>query len=106
MLLLKDTTGRRIYPTEAELAAACRVKRFVEVELMTGLQQTGTPNYDLRAILVNLQDYNVGTDRGGEINFFDDFDIDYNQYKYLFETRMSGALVKYRSAVVIEQADA
>jgi len=106
MLLVKDTTGRRIYPTENELAAACRVKRFVEVELMDGLAVAGTPNYDLRAILVNLNDYNVGADRGGEINFFDDFDIDYNQYKYLLETRMSGALIKYRSAVVIEQADA
>lgn len=106
MLLVKDTTGRRIYNTEAELAAALRVRKIVEVPLMTGLQVAGTPNKVLRAIVVNLRDYNAGADRGGEINFFDDFDIDYNQYKYLLETRMSGALVKYRSAVVIEQNDA
>lgn len=106
MLLVKDTTGRRIYNTEAELAAALRVSRINEVPLMTGLFVDATPDQNLRAIVVNMRDYNVGADRGGEVNFFDDFDIDYNQYKYLLETRMSGALVKYRSAIVIEQAAA
>lgn len=93
MLLLKDTLGRRFYQTEADVAAALRVSAIVPVEPMTR-------DATLIAILVNLADYNFGNDRGGEINFFDDFDIDYNQLKYLMETRVSGALTRIKSAVV------
>lgn len=106
LLLQKDTTGRRLYATEAELAAALRVSRIVEVPVMEGLNRDSTQttpiNMALKAIIVNLQDYVVGADKGGEVNFFDDFDIDYNQYKYLLETRISGALVKPKSAIVVE----
>jgi HK97 family phage prohead protease len=94
LLLLKDKMGRRLYETEAALAAAIRVKEIVPVEVMEE-----TPS--LLGIIVNLIDYTVGTNRGGEITSFDDFDIDFNQYKYLMETRMSGALTKPKSALVI-----
>lgn len=97
-LLLTDTTGRRLYPTLQELATALRVSSLVAVEPMEEEAYA-----DIVGIIVNVADYNVGTDRGGEINFFDDFDIDYNQYKYLTETRASGALVKIRSALVIRK---
>lgn len=98
MLMLKDKNGRRIYSTEAELATALRVREIVTVEVM---ENAKVNNQDLLGILVNLSDYNVGTDRGGEINMFDDFDIDYNQQKYLIETRISGALIKPYSAITI-----
>jgi HK97 family phage prohead protease len=94
LLLLKDKMGRRLYETEAALAAAIRVKEIVPVEVM---EETPT----LLGIIVNLIDYTVGTNKGGEITSFDDFDIDFNQYKYLMETRMSGALTKPKSALVI-----
>jgi capsid protein/prohead serine protease len=97
MLLVKDTTGRRLYTNKAELVSALNVADIVEVEAMEEMVNAGT----LLGILVNLTDYNVGTDRGGEVNFFDFFDIDYNQYKYLDETRVSGALVRYKSAIKI-----
>jgi len=97
MMLVKDTTGRRLYQNKAELVSALNVADIVEVEAMEELVNAGT----LLGIMVNLADYNVGTDRGGEVNFFDFFDIDYNQYKYLDETRLSGALVKYKAAIVI-----
>lgn len=108
MLILKDGMGRRIYETEASLAAALRVKELVPVDVMenqqiaipTG-QGTATANKALVGIIVNLQDYNVGADKGGQTSFFDDFDIDYNQFKYLYETRMSGALIKPYSAMSI-----
>lgn len=96
MLLIKDTTGRRLYNTEAELAAALRVSRLVVVEVMED-----HPN--LLGIIVNIADYTIGADRGGAVSMFDDFDIDYNQYKYLIETRASGALTKPKSAVVIKR---
>jgi HK97 family phage prohead protease len=96
MLLLKDeaNSNRRLYPTEADLAAALRVSSIVAVEAMEG-------EGDLVGILVNLSDYTVGTDRGGELTRFDDFDIDYNKYKYLMEARLSGALTKIKSAQII-----
>jgi len=96
MLLLKDesNSNRRLYKDEADLAAALRVESIVAVEPMEDYPE-------IVGILVNLSDYNVGTDRGGEIARFDDFDIDYNQYKYLMETRLSGALIKIWSAQVI-----
>lgn len=94
MLLLKDKIGRRLYPTEAELASALRVTRIVPVEVMETVPH-------LLGIVVNISDYTLGADKGGEVNMFDDFDIDYNQYKYLIETRCSGALTKPKSAIVI-----
>lgn len=105
MLLIKDTTGRRIYNTETDLAASLRVSRIIEVPLMEGLYRdvTGT-DYDLLGIIVNLYDYTIGADKGGAVSMFDDFDIDYNQYKYLIETRCSGALTLPKSALVIERA--
>lgn len=103
-LLIEDVNGRVIYDSVAKLAATLRVKEIIPVPVMEGLKRTDEKlgELELAAIYVNLQDYNVGTDKGGEINMFDDFDIDYNQYKYLMETRCSGSLVKPQSAVVIE----
>lgn len=100
MLLLKDGIGHKLYKTEAELATTLRVKDIVEVEPMEGHTITYEgKTYPLIGIVCNLTDYNVGTDKGGQIENFEDFDIDYNQYKYLIETRMSGALVKPFSAL-------
>jgi len=96
MILLKDKVGRRLYNTEAELAAALRVSKIVVVEPMETVP-------DLLAIIVNMADYTIGADKGGEISMFDDFDIDYNQQKYLIETRISGALTKFKSAVVVKR---
>jgi len=105
VLLMKDTLGYRIYKTEAELAAALRVSKIVEVPVMENLvREAGATDYKLLGIVVNMKDYVLGADKGGEVNFFDDFDIDYNQYKYLIETRVSGALVLPKSALVLEQA--
>ena len=107
MLLLKDSTGRRLYNTEADLAAGIRAREIVEVPVMenkvvvleeptalaTGLQKR------LVGISVNMNDYSLGADKGGAINMFDDFDIDFNQFKYLIETRCSGALTMPHSAI-------
>lgn len=103
-LLIEDTNGRVIYDSVQKLAAALRVREIVPVPVMEGLTRTDDENktYELAGIYVNLKDYNVGTDKGGEINFFDDFDIDYNKQKYLMETRCSGTLVKPYSAVALE----
>jgi len=106
MLLIKDTLGYRIYKTEADLAAVLRVSRIVEVPVMEGLHRTDTLEYDLLGLIVNLYDYTIGADKGGAVSMFDDFDIDYNQYKYLIETRISGALTLPKSALVIERAQA
>lgn len=95
-LKAKDTQGRRLYPTKADVAAALGVRSIIEVEPMNDVP-------DLVGIIVNLMDYNVGTDKGGEMTMFDDFDIDYNRQKYLIETRLSGALVKVKSALVIKK---
>lgn len=96
LILLEDKVGRRLYETEQTLANALRVKNIVTVEAMESQP-------DLLGIVVNMQDYTVGADKGGEVSMFDDFDIDYNQYKYLMETRISGALTKPKSAVVIKR---
>lgn len=109
MLLLEDSQGYPLYKTDVELATKCRVKEIEEVELLQGVNRSETVEgtttvYDLAAIIFNPTDYNVGTDRGGEINSFEQFDIDYNQQKYLMETRVSGALVRPKSAIVIEIA--
>lgn len=102
-LLLEDNNGRRIYESVASLATALRVSEIVTVPVMEGLTRNGQTNkVELLAIIVNLNDYNVGADKGGAVNMFDDFDIDYNQQKYLIETRCSGALVKPYSAIAVE----
>lgn len=103
MLLMEDTTGRIIYDSMDKLATAMRVRRIVTVPVMEGLQRTvGSTTRDLVGIIVDLNDYNVGADKGGAVNMFDDFDIDYNAQKYLIETRCSGALTKPKSAIAIE----
>jgi hypothetical protein len=95
----KDANGQRYYKTNEEVAQALGVDKIVTVEPMNEVS-------DLIGIIVNLSDYNVGTDRGGEVGYFDFFDIDYNQQKYLMETRASGALVKVKSALVIRETAA
>lgn len=105
-LLLRDLDGRRLYRNMEELASELRVKNIVEVPIMEGLQRTDTVLYDLIAIMVNMRDYTVGADKGGQVSMFDDFDIDYNQYKYLIEGRMSGALWVPKAAIVLERANA
>ena len=103
-LLLEDKNGRVIYDTVEKLAARLRVKEIIAVPVMENQTRTDDDNneFTLGGIYVNLKDYNVGTNKGGEITMFDDFDIDYNQYKYLMETRCSGTLIKPFSAVAIE----
>ena len=102
MLLLKDAIGHRMYKTEAELATALRVKEIVTVEPMEGHKiEYKKKELPLIGIIVNLTDYNVGADKGGAVAMFDDFDLDYNKYTYLIETRISGALVKPFSALTI-----
>lgn len=98
-LTLRDTTGQRMYRDIGQLAAEMGVDSVVAVEVMEN-------EPDLVGIMVNLQDYTIGADKGGEVNMFDDFDIDYNQHKYLIETRISGALTKIRSAIVFRQTGA
>lgn len=111
MLLLEDGNGYSLYKTDTELATKCRVSEIVEVPVMEGITEeytdtsvepSVTKDYQLVAIIVNPADYNIGTDRGGEVNTFEDFDIDYNQHKYLIETRISGGLVRPKSAIAIE----
>lgn len=103
MLLLEDGIGRALYETEAALAAKLRVSRIVEVPVMDNITRTASSKtFTLAGIIVNPADYNTGTDKGGQLSFFEDFDIDYNQEKYLLEARMSGALVVPYSAMVLE----
>ncbi len=94
-LKIKDGMGRRIYNSKAEVAAALGVDQIVTVEPMNDYA-------DLVGVIVNLSDYTLGADKGGEINTFDDFDIDYNQQKYLIETRLSGGLTRLKSAIVVK----
>lgn len=103
-LLLTDTTGRDLYTDVAQLAKKLRIKEIVTVPVMEGVN--GKNGGALMGIIVNLADYNVGADRGGAVNMFDDFDIDYNQQKYLIETRCSGALIKPYSAIALELSTA
>ena len=106
MLLKKDTQGYRLYKSLAELASAMRVSEIVTVPVMEGFTKTfgSDANAKVKAIIVNLNDYSVGADKGGAINMFDDFDIDYNQQKYLIETRCSGALTVPYSSIVLYEA--
>lgn len=103
-LLLEDGIGHRLYKNEGEVAAAMRVSNIVTVPVMEGVK--GPKGGDLMGVIVNLTDYNVGADKGGAVNMFDDFDIDYNQQKYLIETRCSGALTKPYSAIALELNEA
>jgi len=99
LLLAKDTLGRRLYRTASELASELQVSSIQTVEALE-------VETDLVGIIVNLNDYTLGADKGGDVAMFDDFDIDYNQYKYLLETRLSGALIKIRSAIVLHKVGA
>lgn len=99
-LLLEDAVGRTLYEDADKLAKKLRVKEIITVPVMEGTK--GKDGGDLMGIIVNLADYNIGADKGGAVNMFDDFDIDYNAQKYLIETRCSGALVKPYSAIALE----
>lgn len=96
-MLMKDTLGRRIYTSLEQVASEMRVSSIVPVDIFD--PAAGSP----LGIIVNMTDYNIGADKGGQVSLFDDFDIDYNQYKYLIETRVSGALVKLKSALVVKE---
>ena len=104
MLLMEDNVGRVIYDSVDKLATYLRVKEIVSVPVFDNLSRVDDKGFtrQLAMIIVNLNDYNVGADKGGAVNLFDDFDIDYNQQKYLIETRCSGALVRPFSAIVVE----
>ena len=103
MLLLTDEMGRDLYTSEAQLATKLRVREIITVPVMENLSRTsGSDDLALMGIIVNMTDYNIGADRGGAISMFEDFDIDYNQQKYLIETRCSGALTKPYSAIALE----
>lgn len=108
MLLLEDTTGRVIYESTAKLATTLRVKEIVTVPVMENLTRTDDTSkvHTLLGIIVNPYDYTIGADKGGAVNMFDDFDIDYNQQKYLIETRCSGALTLPYSAIAVEKVSA
>ena len=106
-LLLTDANGRDLYDSIDKLATKLRVRKIVTVPVMEGLTRTGTGDdssskYELYGLIINPADYNMGADKGGAINMFDDFDIDYNQQKYLIETRCSGALIRPYSAIAVE----
>ena len=104
MLLITDENGRDMYEDESKLAKKLRVKEIVTVPVMEGAKRTvDGSTRNLLGIFVNLNDYNVGADKGGAVNMFDDFDIDYNAQKYLMETRCSGALIRPFSAIVLEE---
>lgn len=103
MLLLTDEMGRDLYTSESQLATKLRVREIITVPVMENLSRTsGSDELALMGVIVNMTDYNIGADRGGAISMFEDFDIDYNQQKYLIETRCSGALIKPYSAIALE----
>lgn len=108
MLLIEDTNGRFIYPDETTLTKTLRVKEIIQVPAMSTLVRTGEgtesgKTHSVLAIIVNPADYTVGADKGGQVAMFDDFDIDYNQQKYLIETRCSGSLLTPKTAITIER---
>lgn len=105
MMLARDKIGHRMYKTRQELADALNVSKIVEVPVMEGQTREDSEgnNFELLGVIVNLSDYTVGADKGGAVSFFDDFDIDYNKYTYLIETRCSGALTKPYSAIALEK---
>lgn len=103
--LLKDKVGRKLFANEDDIASYLGVDELIPVPLMKGMTRKDDSNntYDLLAIVVNMADYTFGADKGGDVSMFDGFDIDFNQFKYLLETRMSGALTKPKTALVIEK---
>lgn len=102
MLMLEDKIGHKIYKSEGEVATALRVSKITTVEPMEGYEiEISGKKYPLIGLIVNLADYDFGNDKGGDVSMFDDFDIQYNQYRYLIETRRSGALVKPFSAITL-----
>ena len=104
MLLARDLNGRRIYDSKADLAKALNVNTIVEIEQLEGrTREDGGKTKKLLGLFVNLGDYQFGSTKGGELTKFSDFDIDFNKYKYLMETRLSGALVKLDSAIALEE---
>ena len=105
MLLARDLNGRRIYSSKTDLAAALNVANIYTVEQFEGLIRTdaATKKHKLLGLFVNLADYQFGCTKGGEITRFSDFDLDFNRYKYLMETRLSGALTKLWSAIALEE---
>lgn len=105
LLEMKDGQKRYVYETKDALARTLNVAQIVEVEQMEGLQTDigGGKKSDLWGIITNLSDYTIGADKGGEVTYFENFDIDFNQHKYLYETRASGALTKFKSALVLER---
>ena len=107
MLEIKDLNQRYVYETKQAVANALNVTDVIEVEVMEGAKrEVSGKTQNLLGIIVNMQDYTMGSDKGGETSFFEQFDIDFNQQKYLLEARCSGALTKYKSAIVIEKAAA
>ena len=107
MLEIKDINQRYIYETKQAVANALNVSDVIEVEVMEGAKrEVGGKTQNLLGIIVNMQDYTLGADKGGETSFFEQFDIDFNHQKYLLEARCSGSLTKYKSAIVIEKATA
>ena len=111
MLLARDLNGRRIYDSADDLAKVLRVNNIYTVEQMEGLSREADPakseetgkKFNLLGIFVNMANYQFGSTKGGEITSFEDFDIDFNQYKYLMETRLSGALTDVYAAIALEQ---
>jgi len=105
MLLLKDSTGRRLYANKNDLASALLVSDVVEVPVIENIVSdiNGVTGAQLHGIVVNMSDYVLGADKGGAVSMFDDFDIDYNKLKYLIETRVSGALTRPKSAIIVTQ---
>lgn len=112
MLLIKDSMGRRIYESESALATAMRVKNIIDVPILDTISrkenegEEDEQTFTLAGIIVNLADYTIGLDKGGQTTMFDDFDIDYNKYTYLLETRLSGMLTKPFSAIILEYTPA
>lgn len=105
MRLIRDADGYRLYKNDQELADELRVSKIVEIELFDGQKRTDaktSETFELGGLIVNLADYNVGATRGGEVTLFDDFDLNFNKYEYLIETRISGALIRPLSALAIE----
>ena len=105
MLLARDLNGRRIYDSKADLAAALNVNEIYTVEQFEGLKRTDAESNEkkLLGLFVNLADYQFGSTKGGEITRFEDFDMDFNRYKYMLETRLSGSLTKLYSAIALEE---
>jgi hypothetical protein len=104
MLLARDLNGRRIYDSKADLAKALNVNEIHTVEQFEGLERTADDGKrKLLGLFVNMADYQFGATKGGEVTRFSDFDIDFNQYKYMLETRLSGALTKVYSAIALEE---